>query len=72
MQAILANPADHDWRLGTVPALLPAATIVCRPLDEEKHLARNLPGYADYQRSVLARLVPGGVNAPPRRQRERD
>jgi protein-S-isoprenylcysteine O-methyltransferase Ste14 len=46
------------WRL--LPTLLLAATIVCRLLDEEKFLARNLPGCADYQRSVLARLVPGG------------
>ena len=29
------------------------------PLDEESYLARNLPGYTDYQRQVRTRLVPG-------------
>ena len=44
---------------GLLPALLLAATIVWRLIDEERYLARNLPGYVDYQRDVRARLVPG-------------
>jgi protein-S-isoprenylcysteine O-methyltransferase Ste14 len=44
---------------GLVPALVLFATIVWRLLDEEQYLARNLPGYSEYQRSVRARLVPG-------------
>ena len=44
---------------GLLPALLLAATIVWRLIDEERFLARNLPGYAAYQRDVRARLVPG-------------
>jgi len=34
------------------------AGIVVRLLDEERFLAGNLPGYADYMRSVRYRLVP--------------
>jgi protein-S-isoprenylcysteine O-methyltransferase Ste14 len=45
------------WGLLPVAAL--AAAIVWRLLDEERYLARNLAGYADYQRSVRTRLVPG-------------
>jgi protein-S-isoprenylcysteine O-methyltransferase Ste14 len=37
------------------PAL---AAIVWRLLDEERFLARQLPGYADYRRKVRHRLVP--------------
>jgi protein-S-isoprenylcysteine O-methyltransferase Ste14 len=32
---------------------------VWRLLDEESYLARNLPGYADYQHKVRTRMVPG-------------
>jgi protein-S-isoprenylcysteine O-methyltransferase Ste14 len=39
--------------------ILPAiAGIIARLLDEEKFLAMNLPGYADYMRTVRYRLVP--------------
>jgi protein-S-isoprenylcysteine O-methyltransferase Ste14 len=44
---------------GLVPAALLLATLVWRLLDEEAYLARNLPGYTDYQRRVRTRLVPG-------------
>lgn len=44
------------WGLWTV--LLIAAVIVVRLLDEEKFLARNLAGYADYARRMPYRLVP--------------
>jgi protein-S-isoprenylcysteine O-methyltransferase Ste14 len=44
---------------GLVPAAVLVATLVWRLLDEESYLARNLPGYTDYQRQVRTHLVPG-------------
>jgi protein-S-isoprenylcysteine O-methyltransferase Ste14 len=35
-----------------------AAVIIWRLLDEERLLARELPGYREYQRRVPYRLVP--------------
>jgi protein-S-isoprenylcysteine O-methyltransferase Ste14 len=35
------------------------AAVIWRLFDEEDLLARGLPGYADYQRSVRWRLIPG-------------
>jgi protein-S-isoprenylcysteine O-methyltransferase Ste14 len=43
---------------GLLVAVPGVATIAARLLDEEQFLARNLPGYADYMRSVRYRLVP--------------
>jgi protein-S-isoprenylcysteine O-methyltransferase Ste14 len=34
------------------------ATVIWRLFDEEKLLARELPGYAEYQRKVRSRLIP--------------
>ncbi len=51
-------PALGSW-WGLVPAALFTAMIVWRLIDEEAYLARNLPGYAEYQRTVRWRLVPG-------------
>jgi protein-S-isoprenylcysteine O-methyltransferase Ste14 len=39
-----------------VVAIVPA--VIWRLLDEEKFLARNLPGYVEYQRRVKFRLLP--------------
>jgi protein-S-isoprenylcysteine O-methyltransferase Ste14 len=44
------------WGLLVLAALLPA--LVWRLLDEEKFLARNLPGYVEYQGKVRYRLIP--------------
>jgi protein-S-isoprenylcysteine O-methyltransferase Ste14 len=44
------------WGLLVLAAMLPA--LLWRLLDEEKFLARNLPGYAAYQQSVRYRLIP--------------
>jgi protein-S-isoprenylcysteine O-methyltransferase Ste14 len=44
------------WGLLVLAALLPA--LVWRLLDEEKFLARNLPGYVEYQEKVRYRLIP--------------
>lgn len=45
------------WGLLVIAAMLPA--LIWRLLDEEKFLARSLPGYAAYQAKVRYRLVPG-------------
>ena len=44
------------WGLIPIAAILPL--VVWRLLDEERLLARRLPGYAEYQRRVRYRLVP--------------
>jgi protein-S-isoprenylcysteine O-methyltransferase Ste14 len=45
------------WGLLAVVWMLPF--LVWRLLDEERLLARDLPGYTEYQRKVRYRLVPG-------------
>jgi protein-S-isoprenylcysteine O-methyltransferase Ste14 len=51
------SPALGSWRglLAMIPMTL---VIVWRLHDEEKFLARELPGYAEYQNSVKCRLLP--------------
>jgi protein-S-isoprenylcysteine O-methyltransferase Ste14 len=44
------------WGLVPIAAMLPF--LMWRLLDEERFLARNLPGYTEYQRGVRHRLVP--------------
>src|SRR5207247_6491544 len=55
----LGTPLALASLWGLIPAALLCVAVVLRLLDEENHLARNLPGYADYQRKVRTRLVPG-------------
>ena len=55
----LVTPLALGSWWGLVPAALLLATLVWRLLDEERYLARNLPGYTDYQNRVRTRLVPG-------------
>jgi protein-S-isoprenylcysteine O-methyltransferase Ste14 len=43
---------------GLVPVAAMVAVIVARLLDEERLLATQLPGYAEYRRRVMHRLVP--------------
>jgi len=45
------------WGLAAFAAMLPA--LIWRLLDEEIFLARNLPGYTEYQSKARYRLVPG-------------
>jgi protein-S-isoprenylcysteine O-methyltransferase Ste14 len=45
------------WGLFIIVAVIPA--VIWRLLDEEKFLARNLPGYVEYQNRVRHRLIPG-------------
>ncbi len=51
-------PALGSW-FELIPAAVLVAAIVWRLIDEETHLVRDLPGYADYRRKVTARLIPG-------------
>jgi protein-S-isoprenylcysteine O-methyltransferase Ste14 len=44
------------WGLLIIVAIVPA--LIWRLLDEEKFLARNLPGYVEYQNQVRYRLIP--------------
>jgi protein-S-isoprenylcysteine O-methyltransferase Ste14 len=44
------------WGLVVIALMMPA--LIWRLLDEEKFLAKNLPGYTEYQNAVRYRLVP--------------
>jgi protein-S-isoprenylcysteine O-methyltransferase Ste14 len=44
------------WGLFVIALTMPA--LIWRLLDEEKFLAKNLPGYTEYQNTVRHRLVP--------------
>jgi protein-S-isoprenylcysteine O-methyltransferase Ste14 len=55
----VATPVALASWWGLVPAAVLTGVIVWRLIDEETHLARNLPGYDDYRRKVRWRLVPG-------------
>ena len=44
------------WGLLVFIAMMPA--LIWRLFDEEKFLARNLPGYVEYQKHVPYRLIP--------------
>jgi protein-S-isoprenylcysteine O-methyltransferase Ste14 len=44
------------WGLVPIAVMLPF--LIWRLLDEEKFLARNLPGYTDYQKKVRHHLIP--------------
>jgi protein-S-isoprenylcysteine O-methyltransferase Ste14 len=44
------------WGLVVLVAILPA--LIWRLLDEERFLARNLPGYVEYRNTVHYRLIP--------------
>lgn len=45
-----------DWGLVPIAVIMPF--LIWRLLDEERFLARNLPGYTEYQKRVRYRLVP--------------
>jgi protein-S-isoprenylcysteine O-methyltransferase Ste14 len=44
------------WGLFVIIAMMPL--LIWRLFDEEKFLARNLPGYLEYQKKVRCRLIP--------------
>jgi protein-S-isoprenylcysteine O-methyltransferase Ste14 len=45
-----------SWGLLVFVAMLPA--LIWRLLDQEKFLAKNLPGYLEYRAGVRCRLIP--------------
>lgn len=51
-------PLSLGSGLGVVVLLLIMPALLWRLLDEEKFLAKNLPGYTDYQSKVKHRLLP--------------
>ena len=55
---LLGVPLALGSRWGLLTIIPIALVIVWRLLDEEKFLARNLPGYSEYRSKVKARLVP--------------
>jgi protein-S-isoprenylcysteine O-methyltransferase Ste14 len=55
---LLGTPLGLGSYWGLVPLVAMAPFLVWRLLDEERLLARDLPGYADYQGRVRYRLVP--------------
>jgi protein-S-isoprenylcysteine O-methyltransferase Ste14 len=55
---LLGTPLALGSYWGFVPAAAMIPLLVCRLLDEERLLARNLPGYTDYQQRVRRRLLP--------------
>ena len=46
-------------RSGLFVLLIMIPVLVWRLLDEEQFLAKNLPGYTEYQKKVRSRLIPG-------------
>jgi protein-S-isoprenylcysteine O-methyltransferase Ste14 len=57
LKACAGRPLGSWWGALIMVAIIPA--LVWRLLDEEKFLARNLPGYVEYQNKVRYRLIPG-------------
>jgi protein-S-isoprenylcysteine O-methyltransferase Ste14 len=44
---------------GLIPAILTILCLIVRLFDEEKFLAKNLPGYTEYCAKVRSHLIPG-------------
>ncbi len=57
--SLLGTPLALGSCWGFVALLGMLPFLIWRLLDEERFLARELPGYTDYQRRVRCRLVPG-------------
>jgi protein-S-isoprenylcysteine O-methyltransferase Ste14 len=55
---LLGTPLALGSYWGFVPIAAMAPFLIWRLLDEERFLARSLPGYSDYQKRVRYRLVP--------------
>jgi len=56
---LLAAPLILGSWWALIPAFIVCGGVVVRLLDEERFLAKNLPGYAEYRQRVRWRLVPG-------------
>jgi protein-S-isoprenylcysteine O-methyltransferase Ste14 len=55
---LLGAPIALGSWWGVLGLLMIAPTLIWRIVDEEKFLARNLPGYASYKENVRYRLIP--------------
>ena len=55
---LLGTPLALGSYWGLVPIAVMMPFLIWRLFDEERFLARNLPGYTEYQKRVLHRLVP--------------
>ena len=55
---LLGTPLALDSYWGFVPIAAMMPFLIWRLYDEERFLARNLPGYTEYQKRVRHRLVP--------------
>jgi protein-S-isoprenylcysteine O-methyltransferase Ste14 len=55
---LLGTPLALGSYWGLVPLAAMMPFLIWRLLDEERFLARNLPGYTEYQSRVRHRLVP--------------
>ncbi|MCA1647201.1 MAG: phosphatidylethanolamine N-methyltransferase family protein [Chloroflexi bacterium] len=58
LMMLFGRPLALGSRWGLLLMIPMTLVLVLRLLDEEKFLARNLPGYTDYRRRVRYRLVP--------------
>jgi protein-S-isoprenylcysteine O-methyltransferase Ste14 len=56
---LVGTPLALGSLWGLVPLVLIVPALIWRLLDEERLLARDLPGYTEYQRRVRFRLLPG-------------
>ncbi len=54
----LSTPPALGSLWGLIPSVLLCGGIVARLLNEERYLAANLPGYAEYMHKVKYRLIP--------------
>src|SRR5262245_35779155 len=55
---ILGTPLALGSLWGFVPVVVMIPFLIWRMFDEERFLARNLPGYVDYQKRVRHRVIP--------------
>jgi protein-S-isoprenylcysteine O-methyltransferase Ste14 len=55
---LLGMPLALGSYWGLVPVVAMAPFLIWRLIDEERFLAKNLPGYTEYQKKVQYRLVP--------------
>jgi len=55
---LIGTPLALGSLWGLVPLVLIVPALIWRLLDEERLLARDLPGYTEYQRRVRYRLLP--------------
>jgi protein-S-isoprenylcysteine O-methyltransferase Ste14 len=55
---LLGMPIALGSKWGVLVTVAVTPMLIWRLLDEEKFLAKNLPGYAEYQSRVRYRLVP--------------